>query len=204
MDCGAIHGAAKLGMCVERVKEYREVPQDQEGEVQLALAVGNLQFELAHSEEERKASLVEASHGLSELGAKLAGAEKSFVPWSEVNSAKQRVADLQSTIDTQIDDARQKAEDMEDQQVKSAMPSHEVRTMQQGFVENQERRRKSLTEVSQTLSEISTKLSNAETSWSPWNELNDAKQQVADMRNIVVEQIGTDGPIEKGDQMFGA
>merc|ERR1712039_86799 len=126
------------------------------------------------SEEERQNSLSNLSKGLSELGVQLETAQNSVLPWTEVTNTKQQVAEMQNTIAQQIDDAKKKEEDMDGQE--------EV-------VKSQSLRRRSLSEVSQTLSAINDKLTNAEASWTPWDEVNDAKQQIADMRNVVVRQI---------------
>merc|ERR1719350_861670 len=110
--------------------------------------------------------MVKVAQGLSELTTKLENAGSSLSPWADVSDTKQYVAGLQNSIDGQIVDAQQKADSMEEQQANNGLlSSHELHTMQEGYVKNQQQRRRSLTEVSQTLSEISYKLDTAEASW---------------------------------------
>merc|ERR1712203_1062655 len=118
---------------------------------------------MGKSEEERQTSLTNVSKGLSELSVQLETAQRSVFPWTEVTNTKQQVAEMQNNIAQQIDDAKKKEEDVDGQE--------EV-------AKSQSLRRRSLSEVSQTLSAINDKLTTAEASWSPWDEVNDAKQQI--------------------------
>merc|ERR1719384_2304371 len=65
----------------------------------------------------------------------------------------------------------------------------QVRAMQEGVVKTQSERRKSLSEVKESLDAISTKLDSAEGSWAPWVDVNDAKQAVADIQSIVGQKV---------------
>merc|ERR1711972_1031810 len=104
---------------------------------------------------------------------------------------KQQLAALQSTMDQHIADAQQKESEMENQQgiFDSITTPHHVRAMQEGVVQKQRSRRHSLTEAKEALESIGAKLETAETSWSPWADVNDAKQVVADIQSIVGQKV---------------
>jgi len=194
-------GLAKLSLCGAggRVKHAAQAPVEG-GALEL------LQLELAHSYEEHRTSISKVSEDLSVLNNKLANAESSMLPWSEVAAAKQHVADMQTAIDEHINDAKQKQEGVESSQgiLDVLTTSREVRDMQEGVINNQRQRRKSLSEVSESLVAVSAKLDSAEASWSCWGDVNDAKQQVADIQNIVGQQVGvSDGKQQLGDDAAG-
>merc|ERR1740139_1257464 len=79
------------------------------------------------------------------------------------------------------------------------------------LAKSQEERRTSLSQVSQSLSEISDKLDTAGKGWTPWTEVSSAKQQVADMQDIVDKQLSDakqtqedmQGQLEKEDLLLG-
>lgn len=150
-----------------------------------------LRLELAQSQYERKSSLSKVSRSLSELSDQLDKAETSWAPWSQIDQVKQQLSTMQATVDDQIKDAKQKQEEMEGQQAfNGLMTSKQVRTLQEGLVRTQSQRRTSLTEVSRSLSELSEKLVKADSSWAPWEEVMDAKQQAADLGNVLGDQLG--------------
>merc|ERR1719330_1125635 len=117
----------------------------------------------------RSRSLVEVSQALAEITAKLDSADSSYMPWAEIGELRQQLNDMQQSIGHQIE---------ADGRFATMFASPSTRRSQQS-------RRKSLTEVSQKLTEMGTSLESAETSWSPWVELVDAKQQLGQARDIV-------------------
>jgi len=176
--CG---GGRKSGLVVEgSSSDTPQRPDEQQG---------HLKMELARSEAERRTSLSKVSRSLSELSTQLENTERSFLPWSEVSNTKQQVTEIQHVIEQQAAEAKQKQDAMESQL--SPWPWSETRAVQEGIAKSQQQRRRSLSDVSQSLEEINQKLDNAEASWAPWDQVNDAKQQLADMQNIVAQQLDT-------------
>merc|ERR1719330_109415 len=183
VDCGAGMATLSGGCCSSRNKlgdASSIFPNGSQGQV------AALHLELAQSQDEHRASLAKVTRSLSELSAKLNGAEASWTPWAEVNTLKQEVAEMKNALEHQIKDAKQKQERVEVQEVSSP----QARALQGEVAKIQVQRRQSLSDVSQSLAEINTKLQTAETSWSAWIEISDAKQQVADVQNIVDQHLG--------------
>lgn len=148
--------------------------------------VSALQLELAKSKEEHKAHLAKVTRSLSDLSKKLDGAESSWAPWVEVNTLKQEVAEMRSALDHQITDAQQQQERVQVQEASSP----QARTLQGEVAKAHVLRRRSLSDVSQSMAEVDAKLKSAEKSWEPWAEVSDAKQQLADAQNVLDQQIG--------------
>lgn len=185
VDCEAAMSMMGAGCCVNRSLKEAET-------LRTTLPFGSheqvvaLQAELAKTKDEHQASLSKVTRSLSGLTNKLMGAESRWAPWDEVNTLKQEVAEMRGALEHQIIDAKQQQERVEVQEPSSP----QARALQGLVAKSHVQRRKSLTDVTQGLAEIDSKLQTAETSWDVWAEVNDAKQQVADVQNIVDQHIG--------------
>lgn len=187
-------------VCCSGQRSKDASPQDKEA--------ADLQRRLSLSEEERRTSLRKVSQDLEELSSKLENAEGSFMPWMQVNGAKRQVADLQTEVDEQIDDAKQKQEEMQSEQGLFGVftTPGDVRAKQNGVVQNQQERRTSLSEVKESLSAVASKLENAQAGWAPWDEtnwtdVNDAKQVAADIQGVVGQRVNDQ---EEADKVQGS
>lgn len=161
-----------------------------------------LKEELAQSEEERRVSLRKVSQDLDSIASKLDSATGAFVPWIDVASAKQQVASLDNAVNEQIEDARQKQESMEGQQgiLDIFNKDGDQRAMENGVVKHQSERRKSLTEVKESLAALAAKLDGAGASWDPAEYVNEAKETAANLQSVVGGHIQR----EEAERLQGA
>merc|ERR1711920_976234 len=145
-----------------------------------------LQLEVAKSEQQRRSSLTDVSHRLVDIAGKLDNSRVALAPWLEVKALKEEVAEMQRNIDEEIDDAAQQLGGAP----KGGMLSRFSQTgaLQKELIESQQQRRESLTEVSVNLTTLSARLDNAESSFLPWAEIHDAKQQLEHVQHIIAKQ----------------
>lgn len=146
----------------------------------------SLQVELDKSEEERRSSITKVSHSLSDLSAKLETVNACWTPWTEVEVAKQQVADMQNAVDKQISFAKSELQMQESKT--GAAEDQKVGALQGQIMKSQSERRTSLAEVSHLLNDIGAELDSAKTSWEPWKQVEGVKQKVETLRSSLGQQ----------------
>lgn len=138
----------------------------------------------------------ELAKGLAELGTKLDNAEATYTPWEQIKDAKQQLVDVQRQVGKQLGDAELQLAGQQVSRFGSKM-----------HTEKKQQHRTSLKELSQSLQDLGSKLEVVETSWTPWSEINDAKEQLRQMKHFVGEQQTTgqqDIAHRQDDRLCGA
>jgi len=123
---------------------------------------------------------------------------------SKVDSLKARWAAMRkeaedaTVVKAKFEEAKRRMSVMEGQQ--EAL-QQEISQMRMGELKS----RDSITTMTRSLSEITTKLDSAETSWNPWKDINDVRQQLGNMQTLVI--VGSDLALKDGqcdEPMHGA
>lgn len=113
---------------------------------------------------------------LLDIDTKLESAEASWTPWKEIGDLREHVASIQT--EAQCPEAlRGQVEALEEEQ----------RALQLELATSSQKHRSSFSLLSQNLSEVSNKIETAQTSWSPWEELQDVKEKVGNMNTMIDE-----------------
>jgi len=74
--------------------------------------------------------------------------------------------------------------------------------LQNQLMVNEQRRRSSHWNVSRSLSDLSDKLATVEASWTPWTDINEAKQKLGEVQKQHLAEV--DASVEKVDLAYGA
>merc|ERR1719203_812787 len=101
----------------------------------------------------------ELAKGLAELGSKLDDAEATYTPWEQIKDAKQKVGKQLGDVDL-------------------LLANQHLLFLSKKRMDEEQHSRTSLAELSQSLVELSSKLEVAENSWTPWSDINTAKEHL--------------------------
>lgn len=107
---------------------------------------------------EEEVDLSPVSQDLAEIATKLNATETSLTPWAEIRDLREQLGAMQQSIGQQVEEA------------------------------SQPRKRGSLMNLSEKLTEMERSLDSAKTSWTPWNDLTDAKQHLGRALDIAHQQ----------------
>lgn len=108
-------------------------------------------------EEEEAVDLSPVSQDLAEIAAKLNATDTSLTPWADIKDLREQLGAVQQSVGQQMEEA------------------------------GKPQKRRSLSNLSEKLTEMNTSLDSAESSWTPWTDLTYAKQHLGRAQDIAAQ-----------------
>jgi len=167
------------------VKKKKSEAEERAGKEKAQLVV--LEEKIAKTQVQHRTFMSQLEQNLSDLDGKLEKAENNLSPWADITDAKQHLGEMQRAVDQEMNHTEQQL--LSNPQASDASAdSPKVNALQEELLQRKLQRRSSLSALSETLSELGTKIETAEGSWAPWNGIKDAKKQLEETQCTVTQQ----------------
>merc|ERR1719330_1269780 len=147
----------------------------------------DLEAKATEHDKQCRASFAGVKKSLSDLNEKLDKAESGVTPGEDVMSAKRQVGDMHRTVGQEIDATEKKLNSQATYE-----DSPKVGTLAKGLLKSEEQRRRSLSKVQENLGILAAWLENAEESWTPWDSIREAQQQLENAMKVAEIGAGPD------------